>query len=449
MSKVMGRSNSDEICGLIDCEPPFGSYLCGKYKRSFAYTTLKDRLPVILTQIIDTLSRTKESIAEKYGESALEDVKQITGAISKLKNELVTNKILNSTQTQLDKAWQDKLSELDSQQSEPHKWYDSIWLICECYMYRRVAQEFMNSNLLKSYDPFEIQKQEAYFKSKESIAQLSRYTTNLTKINDLDPKDLQRLIKLDLWGNKCDLSLSSGVVSAQESYLELLQSLDQDILADDSELICKHLCKKCTDQSNDDIIDIVLDNSGYELFSDFCLAVFLTQKKIAKTIRFYVKQYPWFISDVTVNDFHWLIEEMLRSDNEDIKIFGGHCQGNLKNGSWRIEEEAFWTQPYDFSEMSSVDTVLYSKLSQAKLVIFKGDLNYRKLLGDINWEYTTEYSRALRGFTPTNLLSLRTIKADLCVGLPEGKAESLKKEIPNWMETGRFGLIQTYFSQKC
>lgn len=36
--------------------------------RSFAYITLKDRLPVILTKIIDTLSRNKEDIAEKYGE---------------------------------------------------------------------------------------------------------------------------------------------------------------------------------------------------------------------------------------------------------------------------------------------------------------------------------------------------------------------------------------------
>ena len=36
--------------------------------RSFAYITLKDRLPVILTKIIDTLSRNKEDIVEKYGE---------------------------------------------------------------------------------------------------------------------------------------------------------------------------------------------------------------------------------------------------------------------------------------------------------------------------------------------------------------------------------------------
>lgn len=38
------------------------------FYRSFAYVTLKDRLPVILTKIIDTFSRDKENIIEKYGE---------------------------------------------------------------------------------------------------------------------------------------------------------------------------------------------------------------------------------------------------------------------------------------------------------------------------------------------------------------------------------------------
>lgn len=38
------------------------------FYRSFAYVTLKDRLPVILTKIIDTFSRNKENIIEKYGE---------------------------------------------------------------------------------------------------------------------------------------------------------------------------------------------------------------------------------------------------------------------------------------------------------------------------------------------------------------------------------------------
>lgn len=40
------------------------SFLC----RSFAYLTVKDRLPTILTKVIDTIHRSKDKIFEEYGE---------------------------------------------------------------------------------------------------------------------------------------------------------------------------------------------------------------------------------------------------------------------------------------------------------------------------------------------------------------------------------------------
>lgn len=97
--------------------------------------------------------------------------------------------------------------------------------------------------------------------------------------------------------------------------------------------------------------------------------------------------------------------------------------------------------------MKCENPALYNKLAEATLVIFKGDLNYRKLLGDINWKYTTEFDEALRGFKPTNLVSLRTLKADLCVGLLSETIESLEKDEPGWMITGKYGLIQSYVQQ--
>lgn len=99
--------------------------------------------------------------------------------------------------------------------------------------------------------------------------------------------------------------------------------------------------------------------------------------------------------------------------------------------------------------MKKRDSKLYAKLSEAKLAIFKGDLNYRKLLGDINWEYTTEFRQSLRGFHPTNILSLRTVKSDVCVGLAPGVAEELFKEDESWMFTGQYGLIQTTIAGTC
>ena len=107
-----------------------------------------------------------------------------------------------------------------------------------------------------------------------------------------------------------------------------------------------------------------------------------------------------------------------------------------------MNAETFWVFPYDYSRMEQVDPALYTELSKNKLIIFKGDLNYRKLMGDIYWESTTSFRAALRGFAPTNVLALRTIKADTISGLQKDLFEKLTEIEPNWMITGKYALIQ-------
>lgn len=63
-------------------------------------------------------------------------------------------------------------------------------------------------------------------------------------------------------------------------------------------------------------------------------------------------------------------------------------------------------------------------------------------MGDIFWEPTTSFKFALRGFEPTNVLALRTVKADTISGLPKGVFEELNAKEANWMITGKYALIQ-------
>ena len=456
---MLQRSGSIDIQGLQDIWTPFGVPLSGVYKRSFAYITIKDRLPVILTKIVDTLSRNKDNIAQQYGENASEDIKQIVGFISKLKNEMVTNKTLKPLRLLPNaigndaEEWNKYLIKRTEIEAGTPTWFNTAWLYCECYLYRALAQEFVLTKCLHDYDPFEEQKQSALTNSQISIKALCTYTMNLAQRTEAlsvveTKEELFKFLKLTLWGNKCDLSLSAGAeVSQSGNPVEVLKSLDKDILVDNSESVWNLL--RTRDTNDTVVVDIILDNAGYELFTDLCLATFLVAQKLAGKVRFYVKHYPWYVSDTMTKDFHWTIEYMNNSSNKDLQELGKLARIHLKNNVWTVEEESYWTGPYDFARMKEHDPALYGKLSEAKLAIFKGDLNYRKLVGDINWEYTTEFTTALRGFQPTNILSLRTVKSDVCAGLPSGVADDLFRGNESWMFTGQYGLIQTTMAGTC
>lgn len=99
--------------------------------------------------------------------------------------------------------------------------------------------------------------------------------------------------------------------------------------------------------------------------------------------------------------------------------------------------------------MREIDNDLYCYLGQANLVMFKGDLNYRKILGDICWDPTDDFLTCIRGFQPTNICCLRTLKADLICGLNQGKAEELNRIDTRWMVTGEYGVIQFMERSNC
>ncbi|XP_046752269.1 damage-control phosphatase ARMT1-like [Diprion similis] len=451
------RQNSLEgITDLQDTVTPFGVQLRGKYKRTGAYAAFNDRVPVILTRVIDSLSRDKDEIVKKYGKLSGEDVKQVIGYISKLKNEIVTNKPFiplvclpdgSSEDLKNIKMWNDYLEERTKIEGKVPAWYNTVALYAECYAYRRVTEGFKLTKTLRSYDPFAKQKEESFDGSVASAIAVANYTLSQVEraqqASSAELKhELAKFLRLSLWGNRCDLSLSGGAENGQiGNPLELLNALEKDVLVDDTNFVWDVLVKA---QKNGGLVlvDIVLDNAGYELFTDLCLATFLTAHKIAKKIRIYVKDLPWFISDVTTNDFHWMIERMIELSNPDLNQLGKLIKSYLESGAWSVEKDAFWTSPFPFLEMSQKDPALYAKLSEANLLVIKGDLNYRKLTGDVNWEYSTNFLEATKGFSPTNFVSLRSIKSNTCAGLKSEQGQYLDKTDPNWMLSGQYGLIQ-------
>jgi len=435
-------------------ESQYPDPLSARTESSFAYATVKDRLPVILTKVIDLLCREKESIAHQYCKESGEDIKMVISILSKLKNEMQTDKPLTAIEDGRSdtSAWRECMNKEEALPTArlPLKWFSASWLFVENYFYRRIQQAFEQSQTLKQFDPFRQQKEDGMRSSATAAIVLAEFVTNaVSRAAQYNLNELQtvfhQLIQVNLWGNRCDLSISCGTDNSQtENPLSQIDRFRPNILVNDSSKVWDLFAQTSQRNSAAGIrLDVVFDNSGFELFTDLCLVDFLCAAGLVGKVRFYVKNMPWYVSDTMTKDFHWVLNYLTsQGESESLRVAARRWQDYVSTGRWQLEEDGFWTLSYDYSEMKERDPHLYNKLSEADLIIFKGDLNYRKLVGDLDWDPTTPFEEVLRGFHPAPLCSLRTIKADVVAGLNPGQAEATANISSNWMITGDFALVQ-------
>ena len=211
----------------------------------------------------------------------------------------------------------------------------------------------------------------------------------------------------------------------------------QFILADHSQQLWELLSA----QHDNRRLDIVLDNSGFELFCDLCFAEWLLSVNLVSQVVLHCKQLPWFISDATQRDVNWTLDQLISSNNPSLCSLGRKWKSRLEDGAFLLTDHPFWTSSYSYDAMKEKAADLYTFLGESRVALFKGDLNHRKLIGDRNWLYTKPFSDALQGFHPTNVCSLRTLKADLVAGLPAEAATRAAAECSDWMTTGKYAVV--------
>eukprot|EP00794_Sanderia_malayensis_P006557 gene6558-7298_t len=390
--------------------------LSGQDEKSFAFVTIKDRMPEILTKVVDVFSRLALKHHSNGSEEKAVDCKEIVNKLSKMKNEMQTNKpILQVTDSYSDtEIWNACISNLKQLVPDGVQpaWFNVPWLTVECYFYRRIFEALQLSQFHKDFDPFAEQKENAFYSSKGPMATLAHYVIQFSKsqppsveeaIKDREQLrlDFEMLFEYCLWGNKCDLSLSAGhQVTHQLQESSQLKNLLAHILANETEKVWAQILVAESRAHGHARLDFVLDNAGFELYSDLCLAEFLLDKKLFDTVNFHVKNTPWFVSDTTKRDFLWTIEQCKKSEDSVTAELGQRWANRLKEGSFVIREHPYWTYSNDYADMAKKSPDLYEDLAKSQLVIFKGDLNYRKLIGDRDWPFTTAFSKALWGFCP-------------------------------------------------
>uniref|UniRef100_A0A1A8ISY4 Sugar phosphate phosphatase n=1 Tax=Nothobranchius kuhntae TaxID=321403 RepID=A0A1A8ISY4_NOTKU len=437
----------------VDGVPPS---LSARVIGSFAFLTVKDRLPTILTKVIDTIHRNKNKFLEEYGENGIDAEKQTISLLSKMRNELQTDKpiLLLTDNLQDTESWNEYMQRqqrlLGDQESV--SWFKSPWLYVECYMYRRIQEALILNPPISSFDVFKEVKTQSFFDSQKAAMTLCTYLADIYKNMEKLSKDqlgeyFNKLLQVSLWGNKCDLSISAGQENSQKtSPIDSLYSLQAFVLVDDSDRVWSALSSPQRQAGSEKPagarVDIVLDNAGFELVTDLILADFLVSSGLARQVHLHGKCFPWFVSDVTANDFQWTIRQTMAANHRWMSKSGAQWQKYVKEGVWCYHDHPFWTQPHEFCDMAADAPDLYAALQEADLVLFKGDLNYRKLTGDRDWDHTVDFSTALRGFEPAPLCSLRTLKADVQVGLQPGQGQKLATQDPNWMTSGKHAVIQ-------
>lgn len=226
----------------------------------------------------------------------------------------------------------------------------------------------------------------------------------------------REMCEICLWGNATDLSLLTNLSYEDIQKLqgsEARKASEKNILVNDLDKAFKILSAAQKAGKKDRRVDIVLDNAGFELFVDLILAGYLVASGLATSVVFHPKSIPWFVSDVLPADFAALLSALAQPQNfygtlsDDDKAAGKTPQplsdkelGDLQflfqhwttiyaEGALVLRPNDFWTSAGSYWRLPGSEPALYNDLQESELVIFKGDLNYRKLTADVSFSIST------------------------------------------------------------
>ncbi len=299
-------------------------------------------------------------------------------------------------------------------------WQGTVWFFAENFAYRHIIQATHWWGTRR--DPFAPIKREemAGEPIRESIEQA---------LGVVGPEDerLYALIHQALWGNRIDLSYAASTEHG-------MAVGSDDLLMDDTAAVVAHLLG-----SPPGTVHLVTDNVGRELAADVMLIDALLAMA-AERVVLHLKMHPTFVSDATTEDMIDFLDGLQAGHyGPAARPVGSRLKTAIDRGRLHFAPDLYWNSSRVLWDMPPRLERLFRA---ARLVILKGDANYRRMVGDAVWPPETPFAEAV-GYFPAPLLALRTLKSDPIVGLPPGLAEELDTIDPDWRVNGRRGLIQS------
>src|SRR3954471_2109835 len=282
------------------------------------------------------------------------------------------------------------------------------FLVAEAFFYRRLLEAvgFVQPGLWQGVDPF----------APAKAAELAGLTT---------PTGRDDLMLAAVWGNQADLGflLDHGGRAAPGD-------TGEGVLVDESGPLWAAL-----EAARPGPVLYVADNAGREFTADLLLVDRLLADGLSVVLH--VKPSPTFVSDATAPDVVAALGA-LAAGGDAGSTTAGRLRAAAREGALTVRTHWFWTTPFSFHHLPPD---LVAQIRESTFVLLKGDLNYRRLLGDLWWPPTADVADAT-AYLPAPVGVLRTLKSDVVAGLPAEVVTRLEQNEPGWRSSGRYAVIQ-------
>jgi hypothetical protein len=390
-----------------DTPPPAIAVITAADPAEFAYTVFHDRHPRLFAQVRDALP---------YGPEQL-------GALHRLEAETLTGLL-------------EPLDPLDPQVAAAGdlpewaewgaayfgsglRWTDAPFLWSESYFYRRILSATgYFTGPWRGVDPFGPMKS-AGLAGNAVDQELAAYSA----LAEMGPAERDSaLLHACVSGNQADLGFQ--LVAGAPAGVSLL--------VDDTAAIWAHL-----DGREPGAVNLVADNAAEELLPDLLLIEHLITTGRATNATVYLKPRPYYVSDAMTQDAVSALRRLAAAPGlagEAGRRLWQYCT----DGRLVFSAPDFFCAPLDFR---SLPREVVASIGAATLTFVKGDLNYRRLVGDRLWPATTPFAE-LTAYLPGPVAALRTCKSDVAVGLTEALVAELDAASPGWRFGGKHAVIQ-------
>jgi uncharacterized protein with ATP-grasp and redox domains len=380
---------------------------------TWAHSTVSRRFPAIARRVLEE---------NQYSPAISDDISRL---IDEIGSGVIRN--LQDHQAPDSSHWEGYIHPYSGQ-----NWLEVPWFFAEHYFYRRIVEAV--GYFTSGSDPFRHQKIQGLLDSDQEISVLADFIQERRGETSDRESALQDALYFSLWGNQADLSLwpAGSTGSPRHASHDLLQD---HLLANDSDQLLPYLIGAGKPVQR---VDVMLDNAGLELVIDLGLAALLLDRGVCSVVTLHAKAHPTFVSDAIPGDILETVAYLSGAATPEISKLGDLLAGHLSRGSLVVRPDFFWNSPLAMWELTGG---LKAELGKAALLISKGDANYRRLLGDRVWDYSYPFDQAV-DYRPAPLAALRTLKAELAVGLDPDQVQELFVRDPTWLVNGRWGVLQ-------